>query len=187
VKRLRLVVFFSGLLMFGGAWCDQAGERPENRTAMQPVRFGEWESTLRQQHGHITVVDLWASWCAPCIERFPHMVNLYHKYSGRNVNFISLNFDQQGDMESIQWANRFLQRVGADFPNYHMDENMSQAFERLDLLGLPVVLVYDRDGSEAFRLTGDDPDSQFNDQDVETAVLNLLARETGKAAGGIQE
>jgi len=101
---------------------------------------------------------------------------LFHRYSGRGVRFISLNFDQQGDGESLEWANRFLQRVQAVFPNYHMDENMSQAFERLDLLGLPVVLIYDADGSEAYRLTGDDPNNQFDENDVEDAVLSLLRR-----------
>jgi thiol-disulfide isomerase/thioredoxin len=187
VNYLSRAVFFSGLLLSGGAWSGQDSEQPQTPTAMQPVRFGEWESTLRQHLGHITVVDLWASWCAPCLERFPHMVDLYHKYSGRNVNFISLNFDQQGDEESLQWANQFLRRVGAIFPNYHMDENMSQAFERLNLLGLPVVLVYDADGTEAYRLTGDDPDSQFNDKDVESAVLSLLGRQTGQGAGALRK
>jgi len=187
VKRLGLAVFFSGLLLFSGAWADQDGKQTQAPTAMEPVRFGEWETTLRQQQGHITVVDLWASWCTPCLERFPHMVDLYHKYSGRNVRFISLNFDQQGDQESLQWANQFLQRVGAVFPNYHMDENMSQAFERLDLLGLPVVLVYDEDGTEAYRLTGDDPDSQFSDKDVESAVLSLLGRQTGRGVGAVSK
>jgi len=177
VKRLNLVGAFFALIAFASAgWANQEGQHAESPTAMRAVRFGQWESTLREQRGHITVVDLWASWCSPCLERFPHMVELFHRYSGRGVRFISLNFDQQGDGESLEWANRFLQRVQAVFPNYHMDENMSQAFERLDLLGLPVVLIYDADGSEAYRLTGDDPNNQFDENDVEDAVLSLLRR-----------
>ncbi|RZW13438.1 MAG: TlpA family protein disulfide reductase, partial [Desulfobulbaceae bacterium] len=126
--------------------------------------------------GRITVVDVWASWCPPCIERFPHMVALHHEYDERGVDFISLNLDEKGDTESLQWANDFLRKTNAVFPNYHMDENMMAAFERLDLLGLPVVLIYNPDGSEAYRLTGDDPNNQFDDRDVEDAVLTLLGQ-----------
>ena len=143
---------------------------------MQAVGFSQWEQALVEQKGKITVVDLWASWCSPCIKRFPHMVEMYHKYRSQGVQFISLNFDEQGDLESLEWCNEFLHRVKAVFPNYHMDENMTEAFERLDLLGLPVVLIYDAQGKEAYRLSGDNPNDQFDDQDVENAVLSLLGQ-----------
>ena len=80
-----------------------------------------------------------------------------------------------GDEESISWANDFLARIKAVFPNYHMNENMLTAFERLDLLGLPVVRIYASDGSEQYRLSGDDPNRQFSEKDVENAILGLLA------------
>ena len=173
MRTLNLAAVCTGLILFGIARAD-AGEGNDSRTAMQSIHFQDWSRILEDQRGHVTVVDLWASWCAPCIERFPQMVDLYHEYEGRGVRFISLNFDQQGDYDSLEWANRFLQRVGAVFPNYHLDENMSQAFERLGLLGLPVVLVFDGHGMEASRLTNDDPNDQFDEQDVEHALQVLL-------------
>jgi hypothetical protein len=57
-----------------------------------------------------------------------------------------------------------------------MNENLLEAFERLDLLGIPTVLVYGSDGREHFRLTGDNPNNQFTDQDVESAIKSLLAQ-----------
>ena len=104
------------------------------------------------------------------------MVEMHHKYQDRGVSFISLNLDEQGDKESIVWANNFLGRIKADFPNYHMDENMTAAFERLDLLGLPTVRIYATDGTETHRLTGDNPYKQFTEKDVENAVLSLLTQ-----------
>lgn len=175
MKYIRWALLVLGMTLTGGVWPDETG--PGIPPAeMQPVRFAGWDRILQEHKGHITVVDLWASWCSPCIERFPHMVDLYHRYHDQGVRFISLNFDQQGDIESLQWANRFLQRIGAAFPNYHMDENMTAAFDHLDLQGLPVVLIYGVDGAEAYRLTGDDPNHQFHDQDVENAVLALLGQ-----------
>lgn len=169
MKYLALAAVALGLMFSGNA-------RSDARTEMQPVSFSQWEKILEEQQGSITVVDAWASWCSPCIERFPHMVDLYHQYNSRGVHFISLNFDEQGDIESLQWANQFLQRVEAVFSNYHMNENMTEAFDRLGLVGLPAVLIYDADGNQAYRLTGDDPNNQFDDQDVENAVLTLLGQ-----------
>jgi thiol-disulfide isomerase/thioredoxin len=145
-------------------------------TGMQPVSFAQWDVVLESHHGAIVVVDYWASWCPPCIERFPHMVEMHHRYHDRGVRFISLNLDEQGDTEALDWCNGFLARVGAEFPNYHLDENMSTAFERLDLLGLPVVRIFAPDGNEAYKLTGDNPYEQFTEKDVENAILELLAR-----------
>jgi len=172
MRRVFRLVFAFCLLLPPAGWAQDTGA-----TKMQPIDFAEWDRVLKDQRGDITVVDYWASWCPPCIERFPHMVEMHHEYSSQGVRFISLNLDQQGDTESIDWANAFLAKTGAVFANYHMDENMTQAFERLDLLGLPTVRIYATDGTEAFKLTGDNPYEQFTEKDVENAILELLGRQ----------
>jgi thiol-disulfide isomerase/thioredoxin len=117
---------------------------------------------------------MWATWCTSCIERFPKMVSLHNKYADRGVQIVSMNLDDHGDTQAIAAANRFLRSVGARFPNYHMDENLMQAFEKLDLIGIPVVAIYDKQGEQRYRLTGDNPYKQFTDRDIETAIQHLL-------------
>jgi len=154
-----------------------AGAAPaQQSTDLEPVTFGQWDQVLAGLRGRVVVVDYWAGWCSPCIERFPRMVELHRRYRDRGVQFVSLNLDEQGDAEAIEWANDFLARIGAEIPNYHVDENMTEAFERFDLLGLPAVGILGRDGAEAYRLSGDNPFRQFTEQDVEDAVRELLAR-----------
>ena len=176
MKQISRVIFALCLLAPGSIWAEAtSGHAAEqSNTDLQPISFAQWDDILEKQLGHITVVDFWAGWCSPCIKRFPHMVEMHHNYKDRGVRFISLNLDEQGDKESIEWANVFLASIRAVFPNYHMDENMTQAFERLDLLGLPTVRIYARDGTEAYRLSGDNPYQQFTEKDVEDAILDLL-------------
>ena len=174
---LALALLFGGSADMDGSGGVTAG--PDAAIELLAIDFEAWEQVLRNQRGSIAVVDVWASWCAPCIERFPHMVAMHHRYRDRGVQFLSLNLDEAGDTEALEWAEAFLRRVGAVFPNYHLDENMLEAFSRLDLLALPVVLIYGRDGAEAFRLTGDDPNNQFDEGDVEAALLALVGREAG--------
>ena len=60
-----------------------------------------------------------------------------------------------------------------------MDERLDIAFDKLDLLGIPVVVIYGRDGAEAARLTGDNPNDQFDEEDVEAAIVSV-ARGRGR-------
>ncbi|MCG6870409.1 MAG: TlpA family protein disulfide reductase [Gammaproteobacteria bacterium] len=141
---------------------------------MAPVTLADWPTVRNRYLGKILVADLWASWCISCIERFPAMVELRHRYREQGVQFISLNLDDPTDAEALQWSNKFLQKMNADFPHYHMQENLMKSFEALNLLGIPVVLVFDSEGTERFRLTGDNPNRQFGEKDVEDAIQSLL-------------
>lgn len=125
--------------------------------------------------GQAVVVDMWATWCLPCIERFPHMVELAQKYADQRVRFVSLCLDDRDDEDAIALAQRFLTEQRARFPNFLMDEVVTRAFEKLDLLGIPAVFIYGPDGSLRYRLTGDDPNNQFTDADVDEAIEELLA------------
>lgn len=164
------------LLLALGGGCT-AGDEPATRAdaiTLMPVSFAQWDQKLSAYPPDVVVVDLWATWCVSCLERFPHMVDLWRRYRDRGVRFVSLNLDDHQDREALADALVLLQQFGAAFENYHLDENLMQAFERLDLLGIPAVFVYDRTGALTARLSGDDPNRQFSEADVEAAILALL-------------
>jgi len=144
-------------------------------TDMQVIGLDDWEGIVAKHDGQVLVVDLWASWCVSCIERFPEMVAMADRFADHPVAFLTLNLDDPRDQAGIDWSNEFLSRIGADFPNYHLAESLAVSFEALDLLAIPVVLVYDGDGRERVRLTNDDPNDQFDEADIEAAVERLLA------------
>ena len=52
----------------------------------------------------------------------------------------------------------------------------ADSFEKLDLLTIPAVFIFDRDGELRYRLTADDPNDQFTERDVEEAILGLLGQ-----------
>lgn len=141
-----------------------------------PITYQEWTQKLAGYAPDIVVVDMWATWCAPCIERFPKMVELHKKYGDRGVRFVSMNLDSREDEPALKMAEQFLINTNATFENYMMNENLLKAFEMLDLLGIPTVLVYGPDGQERFRLTGDNPNNQFTDRDIESAIESLLVQ-----------
>jgi thiol-disulfide isomerase/thioredoxin len=56
----------------------------------QPVRL----DTLR---GHYVYIDVWATWCAPCKAELPFLMALEKKYSGKNIQFVSISVDKTKD------------------------------------------------------------------------------------------
>jgi thiol-disulfide isomerase/thioredoxin len=148
------------------------GPRP---VTFEPVTFDQWQRELASLKGEIVVVDLWATWCEPCIERFPHMVQLYNRYKDAGVTFVSISVDDREDKQALETARQFLRRQNATFRNYLMNENISQSFEKLDIEGVPDVFVYDPAGRRRYALNGNDPNRQFTEKDVDDAVATLVA------------
>ena len=103
------------------------------------------------------------------------MVEMSRRFRDRGVTFVSLSLDNREDRQAVEAARAFVSRQQADFPNYLLDENILQGFEKLDIAAVPAVFVYDRTGQRRFKLTGDDPNKQFTEKDVEAAVTELLS------------
>jgi thiol-disulfide isomerase/thioredoxin len=142
---------------------------------LEPIGFQQWQDRLHAMKGRVVVLDVWATWCIPCIERFPHMVSLYQQYKNRGVEFVSMSVDDREDKAAVERARQFLIRQKAGFPNYLMDENIMQSFEKLGVQGIPDVMLYDRTGRLRYDLNGNDPNHQATLADVENGLATLVA------------
>ena len=149
-------------------------EPASSNVIFTPLQFDQWQQKLASYVPNIVVVDMWATWCASCLEEFPKIVKLHQKYKHLGVQFVSMNLDDHTDQPSLQNAEKFLQKMNAEFDNFWMNENLMAAFERLELIGIPAVIIYDQAGNERYRLTGDDPNNQYSGKDIEKAIQTLL-------------
>lgn len=171
VRSLTFILVVSIAL----AGCDTKKESQVSQSvSMLPLTFQQWANRLEEYNSKIVVVDMWAMWCVSCLERFPEMVKLHEKYQGKNVEFVSMNMDDREDTESIDKAEKFLGKMNASFDHFRINENMLKAFEVFDLISIPAVIIYDQSGIERYRLTGDNPNNQFTEKDIESAILTLI-------------
>src|SRR5690606_35455016 len=70
-------------------------EPDENEPGEVDVTILDWEGTqalVRQQRGRVVVMDLWSTFCPPCIAEFPNLVAL-HREQGDRVACISVPVD----------------------------------------------------------------------------------------------
>jgi thiol-disulfide isomerase/thioredoxin len=69
---------FLGLVLLG---CSPTGKdsSPSETTpvTLEPLKTANWEAVLAAHKGKVVVVDNWATWCLPCVEGFPQLVELH--------------------------------------------------------------------------------------------------------------
>ena len=101
---------------------------------------------LAQMKDKPTVVVFWASWCGPCKKEAPEVVKLAQSYGDR-VNILGVNAGE--DMATAQRASKAW---GMTWPVVS-DGDRSLA-KRFKLVGVPLVLIIDRDGLVRHRNNG---------------------------------
>ncbi len=148
---------------------------PASEVKVEAVKFDKYLARIAaNKKAKITMVDAWATWCGPCKENFPHVVEMHKKYADQGLAVVSLSLDDPTEPKAMAEVKKFLQSKGAVFPNYVLDEEPTEAFEKLKVGGVPAVFFFGPDGKEIFRYSGDDADHPFTYDDVEKAARALL-------------
>ena len=153
-----------------------APAEPASTSELVPITHARWQEKLRTYAPDIVVVDFWATWCIPCIERFPKMIAMAERYRDRGVHFVSMCMEDRDDHPAVAGAERFLAEKRSPLDDFLLDEPLLDGFKNFGLLSVPAVYVYDRSGTLHTRLTADDPRNQFNESDVESAIEELLSQ-----------
>ena len=124
---------------------------------------------LSDYQGKWVLLNLWATWCAPCRAEMPMLSALQTTYGGETFEVITIATGR----DSPAKVARFMDSIAVTNLPRHTDPNQKLA-RSLGILGLPVVLLIAPDGSEVARLTGpakwDAPEA--------LALVDALARDT---------
>jgi thiol-disulfide isomerase/thioredoxin len=103
--------------------------------------------------GKVVVVNVWGSWCAPCVDETPHLQQVSESYrgAGKPVAFVGIDIK-----ESAATAAAFLRANGVGYPS--LSDSASGGRPMLALQGkasaTPTTLVLDRKGRIAARVLG---------------------------------
>jgi cytochrome c biogenesis protein CcmG, thiol:disulfide interchange protein DsbE len=124
---------------------------PAPQTALPPVagldRDGKPVPGIEPEgfKGAVTVVNVWASWCVPCHDEAPLLMQLAEN---PKLRIVGINYKDQPEN-----ARRFLGRYGNPFVAAGADPNGRAAIE-WGVYGVPETFVVGRDGRIAYKLVG---------------------------------
>jgi thiol-disulfide isomerase/thioredoxin len=182
VKRLswfgRLLRVGGVLLLVSGAVVDgqdgagrPAGEKTASKTTVGLINAKQFRGLLARQRGTVTVINLWATWCIPCIQEFPDLAKLQAQYQERGLKVIAISFDDPEDLETK--VKRFVEQRSVNFATYVQTESDPERFVGvLDPTWsgvVPTTFVLDRAGKLKATMVGRRSLEQF-----EAAVAPLL-------------
>lgn len=118
----------------------------------QPIKLSDFR-------GRVIVLNLWATWCAPCREEMPSFDRLQRDLGSDKFEVVALSLDRAG----AEASKKFLQEVKAEHLKLYVDPTGKQGFP-LKLIGMPTTILIDKQGREIGRLTGpaewDTPDAK---------------------------
>jgi thiol-disulfide isomerase/thioredoxin len=118
--------------------------------------------------GKVTVVNLWATWCGPCVIEMPTLAKLAADYQGKPVQVVAISVDRPDDADK---ARAFIAKH-APLAFYH-DPKMALPFAfKPTASGMPTTIIYGADGVERGRLAGG---ADWGGKDAKALIDKVLA------------
>ncbi|MEZ5345694.1 MAG: TlpA disulfide reductase family protein [Pyrinomonadaceae bacterium] len=102
--------------------------------------------------GKIVILDFWATYCPPCIEEIPHLMELQKKYESRGLQVIGLHVGGEEDKPKVP---EFVERLKIDYPLAVPEDELTY-FLLGDDNSIPQTLIFDRNGKVIKQFVGYD-------------------------------
>lgn len=98
-------------------------------------------TSLALLRGKVVVLNIWATWCAPCRAEVPYLESIFQKYAGQQVQVIGVSVDARGEQDKIA---AFAEEFAMTYPIWlDPDERVNSTFLAI---GVPSTYVIDRRG-----------------------------------------
>lgn len=124
---------------------------PVNKPAPPPEMLMENQQlkSLKDFKGNVVLLNLWATWCTPCLKELPTLDKLDEKYAADGLAVITLSIDTF----SFKQLRAFIDKHQLELP--YLAQDRSGVFRRaLVTRGLPVTYLIGRDGTMLYRYEG---------------------------------
>ncbi len=122
---------------------------------------------LSKNKGKVIYIDVWATWCSPCIQAMPDSKKLMEKLKDKNVSFVYICIESKEDL----WK-----RLVSDFnlgggQHYLMDKNQSKFFRKtMDVQGIPQYFIIDKLGNIVERGKDIHPGNKITEEKILTRL-----------------
>jgi thiol-disulfide isomerase/thioredoxin len=140
------------------SWKDEYTQKLYKQWSEFPVILEEVDATgiknliSNSSSGKLRLINIWATWCGPCITEFPDLVIIDRMYRGRSFEFITISADKKAKKADVL---KFLQGQQASNKNYIF--NKDDVYEMIEAVdpkwqgALPYTLLIEPDGKVIYK------------------------------------
>lgn len=145
-RLYRRSVWIVLLLLMTGITSVQAQEDAGLATPLQSTDGKVIRLTDYQ--GKVVLINFWATWCPPCLEEIPALIQLQKSYAERGLVVIGIDYMEKPDKERL---NAFIEEHGINYPIVYGEVKSLQGVTRSlgGVFALPVTKILDRTGKLA--------------------------------------
>jgi cytochrome c biogenesis protein CcmG/thiol:disulfide interchange protein DsbE len=104
--------------------------------------------SLSDYRGRVVFVNIWATWCLPCVEEMPSIEKLYNRFKGDQFQILAVSIDSNGREAVVP----FMKKLNLTFPVLLDPEGKIR--KRYGLTGVPESFVIDREGIVVKKVIG---------------------------------
>lgn len=158
--RAPVVTAFLAVALVAPSW---AGLTLEYETPAERVEVPNIEGSdlltgeavsLAELKGHVVVVDIWATWCAPCVKELPDLTEFQEQHKEDQFTYVGLSVDA---IETVDVVETMAQRKELNYPIIMANREMMQVLGRAigrGIQSVPTKIAIDRTGHIAFFVEG---------------------------------
>jgi thiol-disulfide isomerase/thioredoxin len=102
------------------SWNDEWNRRVQKEWAeapvsVEPIGVDDINKLIQNDSDNLRLINIWATWCGPCVIEFPELITIDRMYRGRDFEFISLSADNPSRKDNVL---KFLEKHEASNKNY---------------------------------------------------------------------
>lgn len=105
----------------------------KNAGKIEFISSDDLQKMINNRNGRNLFINVWATWCVPCMEEFPHLVKIAEEYKNKNLDFLSISVDFGKKADSLV-AHFLADQNNPGFPVYIVSEKSTE--EVIELLNI---------------------------------------------------
>lgn len=106
-----------------------AGEWAKEKVSIEELTPDQLKTILKNEGINYKLINVWATWCGPCVTEFPYFVDMNRMYRNREFELVTISLD---DMERKPNALNFLTKKQASMKNYIFKGDKYAFIEQID-------------------------------------------------------
>ncbi len=160
-------------------WLDkiEATKKAVEQWNQEPVQLEKVDlagvkKLLANDSDKLRLINIWATWCGPCVAEFPHLIEIHRMYRNRDFEMVTISLD---DPDKNAQVLKFLQKNHASTKNYHY--SLENKYKFMDVIGndwqgaIPFTLLIKPGGEVIFKKIG-----MIEPLEVKRAIVGYLGR-----------